>query len=324
MKTYSWSPLEDLFKNIELAGGFVNAHAHLDRAYTVTRDMMDLTKNHLYEKWKLVDEIKKLRTKADYKDDITIALRAQRDIGVTTICSFIDIDSVVGTKAIDGAELARNTVPGIKALYACQTLKGVLDQENYNLINSRIDCFDIIGSLPGADKNKEAEHLDVVMMMAKKHGKMLHVHVDQLNHPDEKETELLCRKTIEYGLEGRVAAVHSISLACHPKHYRDEVYRMAKDCGMMFISCPTAWIDHPRNNQLMPFHNAVTPADELLEHGLTVAIGSDNIHDIYKPYADGDMKTELRFLLETCKIYDSEQLKNVATVSGLKVCGIIK
>lgn len=330
MKTYNWSPLKDLFKNIESSGGFVNAHAHLDRAYTVTPEMMDLTKNHLHEKWKLVDEIKKNRTTEDYRRGITLALHSQKRIGVTTVCSFIDIDGVVGYRAIDGAVLARKDASetlehsGMDILYACQTLKGVLNEKSFGLINDRIGSFDIIGSLPGADKNREAEHLDVVMRLAKQHDKMLHVHVDQLNHPDEKETELLCRKTIEHGLEGRVVAVHSISLACHPKAYRREVYRMAKDSGMMFITCPTAWIDHPRSELLMPFHNAVTPVDELLEHDLTVAIGSDNIHDIYKPYADGDMKAELRFLLESCKIYDTEKLNIIATTGGLRVCGIIK
>jgi cytosine/adenosine deaminase-related metal-dependent hydrolase len=149
---------------------------------------------------------------------------------------------------------------------------------------------------------------------------MLHVHVDQLNTPDEKETELLCRKTIEHGLEGKVVAVHSISLAAHQKNYRNEVYRMAKDAGMMFITCPSAWIDHPRTERLVPFHNAVTPVDELLENDLVVAIGSDNICDIYKPYSDGDISVEMRFLLESCKIYDMPTLKKISRENGLKVC----
>ena len=99
---------------------------------------------------------------------------------------------------------------------------------------------------------------------------------------------------------------------------------MAQDAGMMFISCPSAWIDHQRSETYMPFHNAITPVDELIENNLTVAVGSDNIHDIYKPYSDGDMATELRFLLEACKIYDKETLKNIAVDGGLRVCGIIK
>ena len=55
---------------------------------------------------------------------------------------------------------------------------------------------------------------------------------------------------------------------------------------------------------------------------LTVAIGSDNIHDIYKPFANGDMMFELRLLLEACKIYDVDQLVAIATTNGKKVLGV--
>lgn len=315
-----WSPLEELNAEVIAEGGFVNAHSHLDRAYTVSPKMMARTKEHLFEKWELVDEIKKTRSVEKYAQGITTALDMQAWYGVSHVCSFIDIDEVVGHRALDGAIIAKNNFDAVKLIIACQTLKGVIDPNSFGLIESRIDDIDIVGSLPGADKGRESEHLDIVMKLAKRSDKMLHVHVDQLNTPDEKETELLCRKTIEHGLEGKVVAVHSISLAAHQKNYRNEVYRMAKDAGMMFITCPSAWIDHPRTERLVPFHNAVTPVDELLENDLVVAIGSDNICDIYKPYSDGDISVEMRFLLESCKIYDMPTLKKISRENGLKVC----
>jgi cytosine/adenosine deaminase-related metal-dependent hydrolase len=318
-----WSPLEELYVNISNAGGFVNAHAHFDRAYTVNEKMMNLTKNHLFEKWELVDDIKRTRTVEEYSEGIMKAIDMQKFYGITSACTFIDVDPVVGHKALDGAISAKNACTGFGLKIACQTLKGILDREAHDLIEDRIGDIDIVGSLPGADKGREARHLDVVMEMAKFYGKMLHVHVDQLNDPEEKETELLARKTIQWGMEGKVVAVHSISLACHNKNYRNEVYKMAQDAGLMFVTCPSAWIDHPRTEKLMPFHNAVTPVDELIENDLIVALGSDNIHDIYKPYSNGDMYVELRFLLEACKIYDANILKKIAVDNGLLVSGII-
>ena len=124
---------------------------------------------------------------------------------------------------------------------------------------------------------------------------------------------------MEHGWESRVTAVHSISLASHPKFYRKEVYKMAQDAGLSFISCPTAWIDHRRTEELTPNHNAITPVDELLEHNLIVAIGSDNINDIYKPYSTGDMMIELRFLMEALHIYNQDILVKIATENGRKV-----
>ena len=62
--------------------------------------------------------------------------------------------------------------------------------------------------------------------------------------------------------------------------------------------------------------------DELVQNDLVVAIGSDNIMDVYKPYCDGDMIFELRMLLEACKIYDEEHLVKIATTNGRKVLGL--
>ena len=97
---------------------------------------------------------------------------------------------------------------------------------------------------------------------------------------------------------------------------------MALDAGLNFVSCPTAWIDHRRNETLTVGHNAVTPIDEMVPIGLTVAIGSDNICDVYKPFSDGDMMTELRFLLESTHFYDVDSLVAIATTNGKKVIGL--
>ena len=54
------------------------------------------------------------------------------------------------------------------------------------------------------------------------------------------------------------------------------------------------------------------------EAGSEVALGTDDIADIYKPYSDGDMWTELRFLLEATHTYDMDVLADIATVNGRK------
>ena len=303
-------------------GGFVNAHAHLDRANTAEYFTKEEQYKFLKQKWKLVDRIKKDSSYDDYKRRIESALDKQKSFGVTQVCSFIDIDDIASSNAAQAARVVRTSRKDIGLKIACQTLKGVLNPVQDALIREQLFFIDIIGSLPGGDKDREEQHIDKIMKWGREYNKRLHVHVDQLNTPGEKETELLARKTIQHGMEGRVTAVHSISLACHPKLYRKEVYRMSKDAGLSFITCPSAWIDHPRREDLAPIHNSITPVDELIENDLVVAIGSDNIHDIYKPYSDGDMMFELRLLLEACKIYDEHELIKIATTNGKKVLGM--
>ena len=246
-------------------------------------------------------------------------------MGVSAGLTFIDIDSVSEDRALKAALRAKEDWSHIfKLKIACQTLQGVLDYPARSWFDKYAHFYDVIGGLPKKDSGREAEHIDVLMRMAKENGQRVHVHVDQLNSAEEKETELLARKTIEHGLEGMVTAVHSISLAAHPKWYRNEVYKMALDADLSFVSCPTAWIDHRRNDELSVNHNAITPVDEMVPRGITVAIGSDNICDVYKPFSDGDMMTELRFLLEATHFYDIDSLVNIATNNGRAVIGAQK
>ena len=315
--------LDDLKLKILKQGGFVNAHAQLDRAYTFDCFTQAERTSFLTEKWKLVDRIKETNSIHDYKARLHTALDFQKKMGVSHIMSFVDLDSTVGTKAIDAAFDIKNERNDIQLLLACQTLKGVLEPKESSIIEENLHKVDIIGALPKADgEGRRGSHLDVVMTWAKKYNKRLHVHVDQLNRETERETELLAFKTMQHGLEGRVTAVHSISLACQPKEYRQMVYQMSKDAGLSFISCPSAWIDSPRQEYLTPTHNSLTPVDELLENDLCVAIGSDNIHDVYKPYANGDMMFELRLLLESFKLYDDDLLIKIAVNNGKQVIGV--
>jgi len=61
------------------------------------------------------------------------------------------------------------------------------------------------------------------------------------------------------------------------------------------LQVPLGWIDTRRNETLMPFHNALTPVDELVPLGITIALGTDNIADIYKPFINGSMWEELHY-----------------------------
>ncbi|MEN9811161.1 MAG: hypothetical protein RLZZ488_2728 [Pseudomonadota bacterium] len=327
-----WMPVAQLRQKIISAGGFVNAHAHFDRAYSVTpADLPDsgqqsaTVERTLHEKWQLVDAWKRVTSEDEYFAHITSALRAQHEFGVRLALTFVDCDPVAGTRALQAAERAKDYAAQklqMKLLLACQTLKGVLAPEARSYFETALEKVDVIGGLPGADRGREAEHLDVLLSAAKSTGKRVHVHVDQNNDPSERETEQLARAVIRHGVEGQVTAVHGISIGCQPKAYRQELYKLCRDAGLSFVACPGAWLDARRNEVLTPTHNAITPIDEMIPAGLCVAIGSDNIADIYKPFADGDLMVELRMLLEATHFYDSQELIRIATDNGRRVLGL--
>ena len=62
--------LQNLKNKIIKAGGFVNCHAHLDRANTAKYFSKEEQYEFLEEKWKLVDKIKKNSDYWTYKTRI--------------------------------------------------------------------------------------------------------------------------------------------------------------------------------------------------------------------------------------------------------------
>ncbi|WP_185868718.1 amidohydrolase family protein [Blattabacterium cuenoti] len=312
-------------KKVKQKGGWVNAHAHLDRAYTLTKKNFRYAYYPLKKKWYLVDEMKRLSTEEDIYIRMEKALEYFLIQGTQALCTFIDVDELIEDRALKAAQkLKKNYGRDIQICFANHVMKGVLDKNAKYWFEKSLEFVDIIGGLPAKDEGRENEHLDMVLQTAKIKGKMVHVHVDQLNSRKEKETEQLAKKTIEHGMQGRVVAIHSISLASHYQSYRFHIYRIMKKANLMVISCPIAWIDHVRNEYLTPTHNAITPVDEMVSEGILVAVGTDNICDIYKPFSDGNLWMELRVMLEACHYYNIDHLVQIATVNGLKVLGLEK
>jgi len=320
-------PFFDIAKDIEMRihkkGGWVNTHAHLDRAHSLTKKSFVFANRTLQEKWKYVDELKRTSSVSDYYDRMAYALEMQIKQSVKVIGTFIDIDSVAKDKVIQASDKIKKTFKNaITIRFINQTLKGVLDIEARYWFDLGASYVDIIGGLPGKDKGREQDHLDIILGTAKLLGKRVHVHVDQLNDPQEKETELLLKKMKEHHMEGQVAAIHCISLGAQKIAYREHIYAEMLKMRLAVVACPTAWIDSRRSEVMSPTHNAVTPADEMVPKGIPVALGTDNIGDVYKPFSDGVMWNELRFLLESTHFYDCEKLSDIATIHGKKALGI--
>jgi cytosine deaminase len=315
---------EQILEKIHNYGGWVNTHSHLDRAYTLTPHNFHLANADIKEKWFLVDSIKAESTVSQIYDRMAYALEHMLKQGVQAVGSFIDVDEIIGDKSIRAAQMIKEKYKSdIKIRFINQTLKGVIDPNARKWFELGAEFVDIIGGLPAKDLGHENEHLDILMETAKRLNKPVHVHVDQFNTAREKETEQLIDKAIEHGMHGRITAIHSISLSAQPSVYRQELYKKMKEADVRLITCPTAWIDSRRKEELAPTHNSIAPVEEIVEQGIIVGLGTDNISDILKPFTDGDMWTELRFLLESCHFYDIDELAKIASINGLKVLDII-
>ncbi len=312
-----------ILEKIKEKGGFVNCHAHLDRAYTITEKTFTLANKFRHEKWLLNTELREKSTVEQIYDRMAIATELLASHGVTAIGTFIDVDAHVKDKSIKAAQKLRETFKSAMIFkFINQSSYGIFSQEPREWFNLGAEFVDIIGGLQNSAKERQNEYLDILFDTAKKQNKMMHVHVDELNTPEEKETELLAKKTIEYHMQGKVVGIHGISINAHPKEYREKVYKLIKEAQLMIVSCPMSWLDARRSELLAPVHNPIAPVDEMIKHDIVVGIGVDNIADIFLPLNDGDMWADLKALIYENRLYDIDEIVKIATINGRKILGL--
>ncbi len=316
-----WDLKTQMLEAIQDSGGFVSCHAHFDKAYFITHKRLDEATVDMEVKWRMSDDIKRTSSVEDIKERIRRALEMLISQGCKITCTFVDAYDVVGHKAIDAALAVKEEYKDkITMLIATQPLGGLIDEKARALYEEITAKADIAGGLPSKDRPNDQKHLDYLFEIAKKLNKPVHVHIDQENNPNERDTEKLIAAVRRHGYQNRTVAVHAISVSAQPKEYRAKIYKEMAELGIAVVVCPSAALSMRQMDQYMsPVHNSIANVPEMLEAGVLVGLGVDNIADFYEPFVDGDMWTELRLMQEACRYYNLDELVKIASVNGAKI-----
>ncbi|MBI2484511.1 amidohydrolase family protein [Candidatus Uhrbacteria bacterium] len=315
---------EEMLTAISEHGGFVNCHAHFDKAFYIRRDALADSMVDMQVKWRMSDDIKRASSEEEIAERIRKCLDIMVAQGVRMTATFVDAYDAVEHKAIDAVLKVREEYRGrIDLMIATQPLGGLVDAEARALYEAITSKADIAGGLPSKDRPDHRKNLDVLFSIAKNLDKPLHVHIDQENNPDERDTEVLVEYAKKYGYEGRVIALHAISTAAQPLAYRKELYKRMADVGMAVVVCPSAALSMRQlDSKISPVHNSIANVPEMLDAGIVVGLGVDNMSDYYHPFVDGDLWIELRMLQEACRFYDFDALAKIASENGKKILAI--
>lgn len=319
-----WNLLSLLKQKIQENGGPVCCHAHFDKAYVITPETLEMTLDTMEAKWDLWKDIKAKYTHENLIERMSISAESMIEQGCTVARTNIDVDNTVGLMCVEAAlEIKDKYKDQIEIQLCSQVLEGAIDKGAQKWIEKAAPMVDVLGGLPSRDRPHQGEHLDYIFSIAKDLGKIVDVHIDQNNDPDEKDTELLAKKVIEHGMQGKVNAVHACSLASQQDDYMMEVIDLIKEADMSVIVCPRSMLDQVDiRDKMAPVHNKVAPVPHLIEAGINVCLGVDNVHDYFCPFINGNLYDELNFLLEACRYYDIDELVKIATVNGRKALGV--
>lgn len=291
-------------------------HLHIDKSLTLNTERLRLSQTHMTEKWELMRDIKNNYTEDDLKRRMLLTTTRLVDQGCYNIRTHIDVDQIVGLLpmqvAVDVKSYWKNK--GVNLQIGTQLLEPLKIDQNRKLLYEAAEMADFIGCLPSREGRDADYHLDIVFSKAKELNKDVEIHTDQLNIPDEKETEMVCDFVEKYGWEGKTRAIHCISLACHPIEYQIKIAKRLAELNIGVICCPSAAIGMTQHSEYSaPIHNSIAPVRILKENGVRVSLGIDNVEDLFVPFCNADIQFELRLLAESTRIYDIDMLTEIIT-----------
>ncbi|WP_425037875.1 hypothetical protein [Primorskyibacter sp. S187A] len=325
---------------VDALGGFHNAHLHLDRANTLDDGFVDHGRLSVLEssaislqkKHALIATVHdgpaydrdNLIARVDEATQVMIA--AGTRVGDT----MVDVtNDRVGTTALEWINAYKETVAGKIAIRtAAYTPLGFRDDEpaRWDVFERGVAMADFIGSLPEADDVGDypgnigfEEHCRRMIALCKATGKMVHVHTDQRNIPQEDGTERLIKVLREEGCPSKpegeplIWAVHMIS----PSTYDDARWQAfvegMLECNVGVISCPSAAIGMRAIRPVMtPNYNAIPRILELAVAGVPIRLGSDNVADMCSPSTTADLMDEVFVLSGAVRFFQPEILAKFA------------
>ena len=305
---------------------FVEPHIHLDKALTAERARENPT-NVFEESIAIMREVKRAYTVEDVADRATRVIHGLVGHGVTLIRSYVDVDTIVGLRALDGVLAARERCRHLARIELIAfPQEGIWCAPGTDeLMGSAMERgADVVGGMPYAEmiEADSERHIDFALDLARRLDRDVQMHVDETDDPGARTLHAYAVKAIRAGWQGRVTADHVTALAAYDDTYAAKVIALVARARMSVVTLPTKLMRGGVRDK-EPRRRGLTRVRELLAAGVNVAYGQDVIQDGFLPvFGTGD-PLQVGFLLAFGAQFSSrasiETLYDMATVNGARI-----
>lgn len=311
-------------KSCLVTESFVNGHLHLCKVFTL--EMAGQAALGEYHGGSMGGAMTAIERAADFKacydekwiiENVRKACDMAIKHGNTHIRAFADVDTKARLEGVKALIKAREEYKGrVELQVVAFPQDGVVREQGAEAYMRQAMELgaDVVGGIPWVEYAEEWEqtHVDSMCALAKEFNKGISMLLDDVGDPGERTLEMLCKKSIEMGWQGRVTAQHCRAIGLYNENYFRKILALMKEGGVGLVSDPHTG----------PLHARVR---DLVAAGIPVALGQDDIADAYYPYGENNM-LQIAFLashlLWMTTFKDMEILYDMITTSAAKVLGI--
>jgi cytosine deaminase len=263
---------------------FTDAHFHLDKV--LSRALFGADK--FEDAFGKAHEVKTHFTVEDVKARAMQALKLAVCHGLGAIKAQCDVDYATGLISLEGVLAAAEEYKDLITVEAIAfPQEGVVcDPKQPELLREGLRMgAKYIGGLPEFEASGTPEdqrkHIETIFDIAEEFDVDVDCHADYTDRKHFKTLEMLADITIERGFHGRVCAGHCNALEIYPDDEAKRVIEKLVEAKIQVAVLPLANLQMLGGEKRTPYNRGSSRILELLDAGVNVASGLDNMYDIW-------------------------------------------
>lgn len=274
---------------IDAGGGYVSPsftdpHFHLDKA--MSRQLFGAER--FEDAFSHAHEVKRNFTVEDVRKRAMYALELAVGQGMGAIKAQVDVDYATGVTSLQGVmeaiEKYRDIITVEPIAFPQEGM--VCDPRQPQMLREaiRMGCK-YVGGLPEFEASHKIEdqktHVKMIFDLAEEFGIDVDCHTDYTDRKQFKTLEMVADETIRRGMQGHVCVDHCTSLAVYEDDEAKRVIEKLAKAQISVIVLPMANLQMLGGEKRTPENRGSSRILELLDAGVNVAAGSDNMYDIW-------------------------------------------
>jgi cytosine deaminase len=317
--------------------GFVEPHLHLDIALTNSWELPGREQpfDSMGQLFQRLETTRGAFTQSDIEERAGRALELALRHGVTCVRAQCHVDPEVGLKHLEALVSVRERYAGRLGLqivaFPDQGLLG--DPATKDLFREAFRVgADVMGGSTRHDFDASGQvdvkgHVDAAFELATECDVDLDMHADSTLpnavRLEDLEVVYLAKKVMECGYQGRVTVGHMCALGVVEPTVALEAIGQIRDAGISVVSLPDMY--RLARQERVNVRRGLTRVKELLEAGVNVALGSNNVRDVLRPVGNLDPLEEALILSYGVHMDSVDQLNtlmDMVTYNSAKAIGL--
>lgn len=306
-----WQGEELDVKGSLVSAPFIEPHIHLDTTLTAGEPEWNQS-GTLFEGIQRWAQRKETLTHEDVKERAKKALKWQIAQGIQHVRTHVDVTDPTLTALKALLEVKEEMSSHVNLQLVAFPQEGILSYPSgAELMEEALKMgADVVGGIPHFEFTREygVSSMKIAFDLAEKYDRLVDIHCDEIDDEQSRFVEVVAAEAYERGFGSKVTASHTTAMGSYNDAYAYKLFRLLKMSEINFVANPLVNIHLQGRFDTYPKRRGITRVKELLEAGMNVSFGHDDIFDPWYPLGTGNMLQVLHMGIHVSQLMGYEEI----------------